>query len=328
MLRDAGDFVVAWESDAQDGSQGGVYAQRFALDRTPTVAALNDSPDTIEPGEQLTLTATDAADDNAVASIGFYRETNGVPGLQHGFNADAFIARDSNGANGWATTVPTASLPGGWHTYYAQAMDNNGLVGAPAMTTNFVHVDPAPLVTASRFAFETAPQRLTFTFDQDVSASLSLADVTIRALPSGPTITPASLTYDAATNTATVMLSGVLADSDYRATLAAAGITGPSGVPMGADYELEFFFLRGDANHDAIVNLRDFNILASNFGQSGRDFTQGDFNYDTVVSLADFNILAARFGQSVAPQLNGPSSPGAGAKSSRLIDEMRDELLA
>jgi hypothetical protein len=96
---------------------------------------------------------------------------------------------------------------------------------------------------------------------------------------------------------------------------------------MAADYELEFFFLRGDANHDAIVNLRDFNILASNFGQSGRDFTQGDFNYDTVVSLADFNILAARFGTSVAPQMTGASSAAAGAKLSRLIDDLRDDLI-
>ena len=70
---------------------------------------------------------------------------------------------------------------------------------------------------------------------------------------------------------------------------------------MAADYAFEFFFLRGDANHDARVNLQDFNILAGNFGQSNRIFSQGDFNYDTVVNLLDFNALAGRFGQALGP---------------------------
>jgi methionine-rich copper-binding protein CopC len=239
-----------------------------------------------------------------------------------------------NGANGWASTVPTAALPGGTHTYYAQAIDNAGLIGAPASTTNVVIVDPAPVVTASSFLFQTAPQRLTITFDQNVSASLSLADVVIRALPSGPTVTPASLTYDTATNTATVTLGGILADGNYRATLLAAGITGPSGVPLAADHAYDFFFLRGDANRDRVVNLRDFNILAANFGQSPRDFTQGDFNYDTLVSLADFNILAARFGAVVAPASahtsasGSPHAPPPPLPHARLIDTLRDDLLA
>ena len=47
-----------------------------------------------------------------------------------------------------------------------------------------------------------------------------------------------------------------------------AGITNAAGIPMSADYVLDFHFLRGDANQDAHVNLQDFNILASNFGQS------------------------------------------------------------
>ena len=50
------------------------------------------------------------------------------------------------------------------------------------------------------------------------------------------------------------------------------------------------------------MNLQDFNRLATNFGQSPRDFTQGDFNYDGVVNLIDFNILAGRFGRELAPQ--------------------------
>jgi hypothetical protein len=56
----------------------------------------------------------------------------------------------------------------------------------------------------------------------------------------------------------------------------------------------------GDANIDGLVNLADFNALASNFGQSGKLWHQGDFNYDSLVNLADFNLLAGNFGLSAA----------------------------
>ena len=56
----------------------------------------------------------------------------------------------------------------------------------------------------------------------------------------------------------------------------------------------------GDANVDSFVNLADFNILAANFGQSGRDWWTADFTGDGIVNLEDFNQLAANFGVSAA----------------------------
>jgi hypothetical protein len=52
----------------------------------------------------------------------------------------------------------------------------------------------------------------------------------------------------------------------------------------------------GDANLDGVVNLRDFNKLAANFGAGDRFWVDGDFNYDKLVNLRDFNLLAANFG--------------------------------
>jgi hypothetical protein len=57
----------------------------------------------------------------------------------------------------------------------------------------------------------------------------------------------------------------------------------------------------GDANLDAHVDLLDFNLLAANFGFSGKNWFTGDFNNDGVTNLIDFNILAAHFGQSAGP---------------------------
>ena len=59
--------------------------------------------------------------------------------------------------------------------------------------------------------------------------------------------------------------------------------------------------LAGDANRDGVVNLNDFNTLASNFGtQSGATWEQGDFTGDGAVNLADFNALAEHFGSTDA----------------------------
>jgi hypothetical protein len=60
----------------------------------------------------------------------------------------------------------------------------------------------------------------------------------------------------------------------------------------------------GDANLDGRVNLQDFNVLASNFGQGGMNWLGADFNGDTIVNLQDFNILASNFGLSArGPQV-------------------------
>src|SRR5687768_8474899 len=61
----------------------------------------------------------------------------------------------------------------------------------------------------------------------------------------------------------------------------------------------------GDANLDGIVNLDDFNILASHFGQSAGNWQQGDFSGDGLVNLTDFNLMAANFGASAG--LAGPT---------------------
>jgi hypothetical protein len=190
-----------------------------------------------------------------------------------------------------------------WESGGNQDGDNDGIYARR------YELPVVPVVSTSDFRFIAAPHQLKFTFDQNVSASLGTEDLVLENLTSSTTI-PAgqlSLSYDIGTNTATYTytgpgagISGVLPDGNYRATLLASGITNPGGIPMSANHVFNFFFLNGDANRDSRVNLVDFNVLASNFGQSPRDFTQGDFSYDGLVNLTDFNILASRFGQVLA----------------------------
>lgn len=53
-----------------------------------------------------------------------------------------------------------------------------------------------------------------------------------------------------------------------------------------------------DINQDGTVNLLDFSLLASKFGQTGTDLGREDINGDGAVNLLDFSLLASKFGQS------------------------------
>jgi GH25 family lysozyme M1 (1,4-beta-N-acetylmuramidase) len=187
-----------------------------------------------------------------------------------------------------------------------------------------------PQVSSSSFVYATTPHKLTFGFSESVQTSLSFDDLVVEDLTHGTTLPTNSFTmsYNAADNTATfTYVLGVLPDASYRATLPANRVQDAAGNPLSADYVLEFKFLSGDANNDGAVNLLDFNTLASNFGQSGRDFTQGDFNYDGTVDLIDFNILAGNFGTSVSPGTFSGSRIRA-STGSRAMDGVRDDGLA
>jgi hypothetical protein len=267
-----GDFVVTWQS-RQDGSEYGVYAQRYTPGGTPDGAEFRVNT--------------------------FTTGTQGAPVVAMDFDGDFVIA--------W-TSIPQ---DGSGFGVYAQRF------ASPL----------APAVINSNFLFETSPLRLTFQFNQDVSASLSLSDFVIQKLPGGPTITPAGLSYDATTNTATITFSGILADGNYRATLVAAGITNAIGTPLPANQVFDFFVLAGDANRDRAVDLLDFNILSFNFGHSPRTFSQGDFNYDGGVDLLDFNILSQRFGQTL-PATFAVAGDGQTSPLASVADVLHGDLLA
>ncbi len=235
------------------------------------------------------------------------------------------IQLSTDGGQTYPTTIASGqpalasflwTVPSGVNTTQAcvrvVASDGVGNTGFDSSDINFRIVDPAlPVVFGSGFSFETAPHRLAFEFNTNVSASLDSNDILLENLTTSQTIPSSdlSVSYDFGTNTGTFTytgageaITGILADGNYRATLIAAGITNGGGTPLPANHLLNFQFLNGDADRDGRVNLNDFNILAGNFGQSGRTFSQGNFNYDLAgnVGLDDFNILAARFGTVLA----------------------------
>lgn len=119
------------------------------------------------------------------------------------------------------------------------------------------------------------------------------------------------------------------AEGAYAATLSAAAedyeasepfllIFGLFGAQFGADdmaqAEADLVAavfgagMPGDANHDGVVDLLDFNVLKANFGANPALWEQGDFDGVDGVNLVDFNILKNNFGAAgQAPE------PAAGA---------------
>jgi hypothetical protein len=178
-----------------------------------------------------------------------------------------------------------------------------------------------PFVLNAEFDARTAPHEVRFTFNEDVSQSLDGSDlVLINDL--GRFVIPAeviTVNWDAGTNTASFIFvrlegGGVLPEGRWHATLLSEGVTNADGQPLdgdldfqiGGDFNFEFHFLRGDANMDGTVDLKDFNLLTANFGQTNRTFIDGDFNYDSHVSLADLNLFAERYGTSIAGTTESP----------------------
>ena len=73
-----------------------------------------------------------------------------------------------------------------------------------------------------------------------------------------------------------------------------------------------FYALEGDADGDRDIDITDFNVLASNFDDSGansatNDWTTADFDADGDIDITDFNFLAANFADTgyISPVLGG-----------------------
>ncbi len=200
------------------------------------------------------------------------------------------------------------------------------------MTVDTVRPSPVPL----GFFFDLPQQRLNGAFTEDVGPTIAVSDLSLTNLTTSTVIPPANMALEYAGLTASFRFPGyafgALPDGDYHAVIPLAAVTDIAGNPLSADLIMDFFFLQGDPTRDRRVNLNDFNILAANFGQTGRTFSQGNFNYDAAgnVNLDDFNLLASRFGTQL-PALDS-STIVASTRDRRLEsaddDDALDDLLA
>jgi hypothetical protein len=339
-----------------NGSPGGAFSRTFQLDLTaPTVTTITPSGTattatpttsfTITFAENLTLNATTVTN---AANYRLFSSPDDVFGNANDLDESARIASISyNPATRTATiTLSGGPLPVGRYrltllptiTDTAGNQLNNGAPVHSALTITPADTTAPKLTAAPTFDWTKAPHSFSFTFSENVSASLSTADLVLVNLTTGQTLPASSLSmvYDGTSNTVTFSYTGttngilgMLPDGRYSATLLANGITDAAGNKLdgngdgtaGDDLVYNFFFLQGDANHDARVDFVDLVALAQNYNTSGnKAWTQGNFNYDTAVDFVDLVALAQRYNAAL-PELPGPAQPIPGAAAMPTIEE-------
>jgi len=111
----------------------------------PTIGSLAVNPASVQAGTDVTLTAGNVqeAAGGTVASVTFYRETNGTSGLQAGTGGDTVVGTGTQNGTTWTLTISTTGFTPGNYTYYAVATDAVGVTGSPVSATLTIAA-PAP----------------------------------------------------------------------------------------------------------------------------------------------------------------------------------------
>jgi hypothetical protein len=157
----------------------------------PTIGSLSVSPDPVNAGGTVTLTANDVADANGDAvTVAFYRESNGVAGLQTGIGSgDTFLGSDPT--NPYSLDIGSPEEVGA-HTYYAQATDSGSAVGVAVSALS--NVLPAWLATDSVATWNPSSHVLNVTGPATIIADpgADAPAVTVNGGSAVLTITPSS----------------------------------------------------------------------------------------------------------------------------------------
>ena len=126
---------------------GGLFAETTftvvveAVNDAPVIAALSVDPDPAVHGAMVRLEGLGVMDDGAVAAVAFYRDSDGNGILDA--SVDQLLGEDTDGAHGWAVSVPTAQFAPGRQCYFAQATDDQDMPGNVAATTSMVEFTAA-----------------------------------------------------------------------------------------------------------------------------------------------------------------------------------------
>ena len=287
--------VTAASRDAASGLTG------------PVSAPLGVTIDTAAPGAPGSAPHLNGASDTGVSGIDGITNDN-TPTFEGLAPAGTIVRLFATGTEvgldteitGGFYSITSSTLGDGVKTMTTRFEDLAGNQSSASPSSSVTIDTAAPTLTSRAFRFATAPHALTYTFNEDVGPTIDPADFAVTRLPGTSVVTAVAFSAGTRTATVTFPVHGVLPDGRYTSALTAAGVTDIAGNVLAADDTLSFLFMLGDANNNGAVNIQDFNVLAANFGQTGRDFTQGDFNYDGTVNIQDFNILASRFGNSLA----------------------------
>ena len=159
--------------------------------------------------------------------------------------------------------------------------------------------DTTPVVSGSGYLYDTLPLRVTKTFNVDVGSSVGTGDLSVYNLATNAPVAVDSVSWNAATKTATWVLHGALIDGTYVAKLFAGSVQTSLGTQSTADFTNKFYVLAGDTNYDQTVNFTDLLTLAKSYNLSGKTFSDGDTDYNGTVNFSDLLTLAKNYNKSL-----------------------------
>ena len=134
--------IVNGTFSIQQGSNDSLFIVYTAAANAPTpmIGSFTATPSAVTVGATLTLTASNVSvSTGTIAGVNFYRESNGIPGLQVG--SDTLVAAGTQNGTTWSANISTTGLTAASYTYYAVASDTVNDTSAASMAT--VLVTPA-----------------------------------------------------------------------------------------------------------------------------------------------------------------------------------------
>ena len=147
-----------------------------------------------------------------------------------------------------------------------------------------------------RFEWEFRNEQVVYYFDQSVNTHLN--DLIVTHLNDGVQVDPAVIqetvnglgTFEKFTFVDENSDTYLLPNGNYESILRAGGPKNGANEGLGQDRVDQFFVLRGDVNHDRVINGDDYFVIDSNVLQSGNllGYLNGDFDYNDLINGDDY----------------------------------------
>jgi hypothetical protein len=281
------------------GNTGQIYLSpttQTALVNQPVSVNVRITPGTSVEGVQATVSydatklqfvSIDATGSPFDQALGAQTGGNGTVSLTRGtlngsITTDSFIAKiNFTTLAGSGSTTPSVTGNAAHQGVYTNPSGGNATITLQTPDTT-----PPTATIASPAADTTVAWTQTITATAADNVGVTKVEFYIDGqLKSTDTASPYTYTLD------TTLLSNGLHFLQVKAYDAA----GNSGTSFQQNFTVKN--LAEDINQDGKVDLLDFSLLASKFGQTGSTIGRSDINGDGTVNLLDFSLLAAKFGQ-------------------------------
>ena len=235
------DAATGWSAFLSD------FVSRPEVDpsnRPPSIGSLTVTPGPVTPGQDVRLQARPVTDPDGgtVASVAFYREANGIPGLQAGAGGDVPLGTDTCGGDGWWVTMPTSSLAPGNDSIYALATDDGGATAMARAEVTLTNRPPV-LVGAGRGLLRDGARRkligvqLDFSAPLDAKSALAVAHFRVTQPGAKPRSSPKVVRVRSASYVPairSIRLTLTCFDPRKPLTVKMTGLMGATGLPIAS----------------------------------------------------------------------------------------------